>query len=112
MGSIVVPRDFVVLDMAEDPYIPLILGRDALKTLGALIDCESETITIWMANEKVVFDFFKSSKELMVEVICSFEVVKGMADEKIEGCDVFVAPVFSEEFEDDKKKIKNVVAEN
>ena len=46
VGNIVIPCDFVVLDMVEDTYTPLILGRYALKTLGALIDCESETITI------------------------------------------------------------------
>ena len=49
VGNIVVLCDFVALDMVEDPYTPLILGRDALKTLGALIDCKSETITIQLA---------------------------------------------------------------
>ena len=39
VGNVVVPCDFVVLDMVEDPYTPLILGRDALTILGALIDC-------------------------------------------------------------------------
>ena len=49
VGNFVVPCDFVVLDMVNDPYTPLILGRDALKTLGALIDCESEIVAIWVA---------------------------------------------------------------
>ena len=71
VGNIVVPCDFVVLDMVENPYTPLILGRDALKTLGALIDCESKTITIRVAQEKVVFAFSKSSKEPTVEQLCS-----------------------------------------
>ena len=39
-GNIVVPCDFVVLDIVEDPCTPFILRRDALKTLGAVIDCE------------------------------------------------------------------------
>lgn len=46
MENVVVPSDFLVLDMMEDPYTPLIVGRDALKTPSALIDYESETITI------------------------------------------------------------------
>ena len=44
--NIVVPCDFVVLDMTEDSYTPLIFRRDVLKTLGALIGYESKTITI------------------------------------------------------------------
>lgn len=41
VGNIKVPCGFIVLDMVEESYTPLILGRNALKTLGALIDCES-----------------------------------------------------------------------
>ena len=52
-----------------------------------MIDCESEIITIRVAQEKVVFAF---------------------ADEKVEGCDVFVALVFDDEFDDGEKKMKNV----
>jgi hypothetical protein len=63
-------------------------------------------------NEKVVYAFSKSSKVPMIEKICSFEVVEGMADEKIKGCDFIVAPIFNKEFEDDKKNLKNVVAED
>ena len=51
------PCDFMVLDTAEDPYTPFILGRDALKTLRAIIDYESEIITVRIAREKVVFAF-------------------------------------------------------
>ena len=32
VGNIVVPCDFIVLDMVKDPYTPSILGRDSLKT--------------------------------------------------------------------------------
>lgn len=54
--------------MTEDPYTPLILGRYALKDLGALMECESETITVRVAQQKVVvFAFSKSSKEPMLE---------------------------------------------
>ena len=55
--------------------------RDALKTLGALIDCESKNIAIRVTQEKVVFALSKSSKEPMVEQICLFKVVEGMIDE-------------------------------
>lgn len=106
MVNIVVPCDFVVLDMVEleDPYTPLISGRYSLKTLNALIDCKSEIITLRVAHEKVGFAFVKSSKEPMVEHICFFKVVEGIVDEKVEGYDVFVAPVFDEEFDAGEKK--------
>ena len=107
-----VPCDFVVLDMVEDPYTPLILRKDALKTLGALIDCESKTITIQVAQEKVLFGFAKSSKEPMVEQLCSLEVVESMIEKNVEGPDVHVAPVYDEEiFDDDEMMMKNNVVE-
>ena len=31
MGHLVVPCDFIVMDMEEDPYTPLILGRAVVK---------------------------------------------------------------------------------
>lgn len=43
VGNIFVPCNFVVLDMKEDPYTPLILGREALTTLGEIIDCKDNT---------------------------------------------------------------------
>ena len=58
VGNVVVPCDFIVLNMVEDPYTPLILGRDALKTLGAHIDCESETINIWVAPSSDMISLF------------------------------------------------------
>ncbi|XP_021728720.1 uncharacterized protein LOC110695797 [Chenopodium quinoa] len=42
---IYVPCDFVVMDMEEDVDNPLILGREALKTLGVVINCKNNTIT-------------------------------------------------------------------
>ena len=112
VGNIVVPCDFVVLDMVEDPYTPLILGIDALKNLGALIDCESETITIRVAQEKVVFSFAKSSKEPMVEQLCSLEIVESVLEEKVAGRNVLVSPVYDEEvFDEDEMVKKNVVLE-
>ena len=111
VGNVVFPCDFVILDMVDDPYTPLILGKDALKTMGNLIDCESETITVRVAKEKVVFGFAKSSKEPMVEQLCTLKVVENMLKEKGEGHDVLIAPVFDGENFDDKVMKKNVCVE-
>src|SRR5688572_1334835 len=104
--------------MVEDSYTPLILGRDALKSLGALIDCESETITIRVADEQAVFGFAKSSKEPMVEQLFSLDLVEDSHGDKVGGLDVLEAHVFDDEvicdddvvkFDDDGMKKKDDV---
>ena len=53
VGELVVPCDFVVMDMVEDPCTPLILGRAVLKTLRAVINYHDDTITVEVAQEKL-----------------------------------------------------------
>ncbi|XP_021726114.1 DNA damage-inducible protein 1-like [Chenopodium quinoa] len=69
IGNLFVPCDFVVMDMEEDPHTPLILGREALKTMGAVVNCKDNTITCEVANEKYKFEFSKTLKQPMVEKI-------------------------------------------
>ena len=75
VGHLVVPCDFVVMEMEEDPYTPLILGRAALKTLNALINCKDDTITVEVAKEKLVFEFSKTTKMPLMEQACRMEVI-------------------------------------
>ena len=56
-----------------------------------------------------MFAFSKSSKEPMVEQLCSLEIVESMIEEKIEGHDVLVGSVFNEENFYDDAKMKNGV---
>ncbi|XP_021717468.1 uncharacterized protein LOC110685286 [Chenopodium quinoa] len=69
VGHIYVPCDFVVMDMEEDVNTPLILGREALKTLWAVINCKNNTITCEAVDEKIVFEFSKLLKTPMKNVI-------------------------------------------
>ena len=55
--------------------------RSLQKVVFALIECESDTITIREAQQKVVFAFSKSSKEPMVEQFFSFKVLDNDDDE-------------------------------
>jgi hypothetical protein len=57
-----VPGDFVVLDMEEDPRIPIILGRPFLATAGAIIDVKCGKLKLEVGDEQVVFDIFKMAK--------------------------------------------------
>ncbi|XP_048489929.1 uncharacterized protein LOC125491894 [Beta vulgaris subsp. vulgaris] len=76
VGHAFVPCDFVVMDMEEDSKTPLILGREALKTLGVVINCRNDTITVKVANERVVFEFSKTLKRPMIERICRVSLVE------------------------------------
>ena len=75
VGHLVVPCDFVVIEMEEDLYTPLILGRAALKNLNALISCKDETITVEVAKEKLVFKFSKTTKVPLTEQAYRMEVI-------------------------------------
>ncbi|XP_074576604.1 uncharacterized protein LOC141833120 [Curcuma longa] len=46
VGGFTIPTDFVVLDMDEDPAIPIILGRPFLATSGANIDVKNRKLSL------------------------------------------------------------------
>ncbi|XP_021763815.1 uncharacterized protein LOC110728480 [Chenopodium quinoa] len=75
VGHIYIPCDFVLKDMEEDDKTPLTLGREAFKTLGAVINCKNNTITCEVADEKIIFEFSKVFKNPMVENICRVDLV-------------------------------------
>ncbi|XP_076952127.1 uncharacterized protein LOC143625756 [Bidens hawaiensis] len=58
----VFPVDFVILDMDEDTYVPLILGRPFLATARALIYVCTGKLTLRVEDEEVTFDIGKSMK--------------------------------------------------
>ncbi|XP_042443986.1 uncharacterized protein LOC122029098 [Zingiber officinale] len=61
VGRCIVPTDFIVLDMEEDPKIPIILGRSFLATAGAIIDVKSHKLSLETGKEKIEFDLSNSS---------------------------------------------------
>jgi hypothetical protein len=62
VGKLIVPVDFVVVEMEEDPQIPIILGRAFLITVGAFIDVKNDRLTLNVGDEKVEFNFSKTIK--------------------------------------------------
>jgi hypothetical protein len=52
----------MVVEMEEDPQIPIILGRAFLRTVGALIDVKNGRLTLNVGDEKVEFNFSKTIK--------------------------------------------------
>ncbi|XP_042386602.1 uncharacterized protein LOC121978305 [Zingiber officinale] len=60
IGGCIVPADFVVLDMEEDPKIPIILGRLFLSTAGALIDVKRHNLSLEIDKERLEFNLSDS----------------------------------------------------
>ncbi|GJT88592.1 DNA-directed DNA polymerase [Tanacetum coccineum] len=56
------PGNFVILDMPEDPRVPIILGRPFLATARAMIDVFNKKITLRVGDDKVIFDVDQSIK--------------------------------------------------
>ncbi|XP_042432651.1 uncharacterized protein LOC122019229 [Zingiber officinale] len=53
VGGYIIPIDFVVLDMEEDPKILIILGRPFLMTIGAIIDVKNHNLSLVIAKERL-----------------------------------------------------------
>ncbi|XP_023757003.1 uncharacterized protein LOC111905549 [Lactuca sativa] len=63
VDKFVFPVDFIVLDMEEDPKIPIILGRSFLNTACALIDVCESTLTLRVGDESTVFKAIQEVKQ-------------------------------------------------
>ncbi|XP_057540596.1 DNA damage-inducible protein 1-like [Amaranthus tricolor] len=55
IGMFYVPCDFVIMDIVEDHVIPIILGRDFLKTARAVFDVFNGKVTLNILGEDVEF---------------------------------------------------------
>ena len=58
VGKVILPVDFVVLNMEEDPDVPLILGRPFLATGEALIDVQSGDLIFRVNGEEMKFSIY------------------------------------------------------
>ncbi|XP_042423349.1 uncharacterized protein LOC122010956 [Zingiber officinale] len=61
VGGCVIPMDFIIMDMKEDPKISIILGRPFLATAGALIDVKNHKLSLEMGKERIEFDLSNPS---------------------------------------------------
>ncbi|XP_021863395.2 uncharacterized protein [Spinacia oleracea] len=60
IGKFFIPVDFVVLEMEEDPNVPIILGRPFLATAGAIIDVRGGRLSLSVGMRKLSFNLTKS----------------------------------------------------
>ncbi|XP_031108668.1 uncharacterized protein LOC116013158 [Ipomoea triloba] len=101
-----VPCDFVVMDIREDPYIPIILGRPFLATTGAIIDARKGSIIFDFGEEKVAFNVFDEPKSPFVEKCYRVDEVGNKRLEKGEEFDALDERTF-----DEHKKFKKILHE-
>jgi len=54
--GIYILTDFMVVDIEEDPDVPILLGRSFLATAGAIIDVKNGMIVFQVSDEMVGFE--------------------------------------------------------
>nr|GEY15919.1 hypothetical protein [Tanacetum cinerariifolium] len=67
-GKFIFPIDFIILDIPEDDYVPLILERPFLSTTHAKIDFFKIKITLSVGEEKIVFKSIKPATSIIRRV--------------------------------------------
>ncbi|XP_039134166.1 uncharacterized protein LOC120271544 [Dioscorea cayenensis subsp. rotundata] len=65
VDKLIIPVDFVILDVDADVEVPLILGRPFLNTAGALIDVKGGKMTLRVGDEKVVFTLLEAMRQTL-----------------------------------------------
>ena len=60
--QLVFPVDFRVMDIEEDPDIPIILGRPFVSTTNCIVDMGKGKLELGVEDQKVSFDLFEAMK--------------------------------------------------
>nr|GFD28931.1 reverse transcriptase domain-containing protein [Tanacetum cinerariifolium] len=68
VGKFTFPADFVVVDYERDPRVPLILGRQFLRTARALIDVLGEEMILRDGDESTTYSANSLLKEFAIEL--------------------------------------------
>ena len=86
VGNCEVPTDFVVLEMDEEPRVPLLFGRPFLATAGAVIDVKNGKIDLHLGKKNVLkFDIRDMMKKSTIEAqVFYIETMDALADEFLE----------------------------
>ncbi|XP_074297287.1 uncharacterized protein LOC141627990 [Silene latifolia] len=71
IGKLFIPVDFVVLDIPEDSYTLIILGRPFLHTAHAIIDVGAKTLNFQVGGEDLTFTQFSVRRAPMQVMPCN-----------------------------------------
>ncbi|XP_074265599.1 uncharacterized protein LOC141588039 [Silene latifolia] len=83
VGKLLIPADFVVLDIPEDSHTPIILGRPFLATGGVLIDMKNGRLTFQIEGNNVEFNLPHLMKGTRVERLSTIEVIDEVVHEVV-----------------------------
>ncbi|XP_021731334.1 uncharacterized protein LOC110698244 [Chenopodium quinoa] len=84
VGKFFIPYDFVVMEMEEDAYVPVILGRPFLATAGAIIDMKNGKITFEVGDEKIEYSLLNAmGTPSMGETICQVDVLDDLQRDQL-----------------------------
>ena len=72
--GIYIPTDFMVVDIEEDPDVPILLGRPFLSTAGAIIDVKNGRIVFQVSDEMVRFEMENVMKGPALYSCCMIDV--------------------------------------
>ncbi|XP_006584216.1 uncharacterized protein LOC114420377 [Glycine soja] len=67
---LIFPADFVVMDIEEDTYVPLILGRPFMATASCVVDMEKKKLEMGIEDQKIRFELFDEEKTLLDQNVC------------------------------------------
>ncbi|XP_068312392.1 uncharacterized protein [Pyrus communis] len=85
VDQLILPADFLILDMEEDREIPIILGRPFLATAGTLIDVKCGVLTLRVEDRKVVFKVFEATKHPREQEECfSIDILNQIMSEQFQ----------------------------
>ncbi|XP_074293313.1 uncharacterized protein LOC141620303 [Silene latifolia] len=80
-GKLLIPTDFVVLDILEDSHTPIILGRPFLATGGVLIDVKNGRLTFQIEGNNVEFNLPNLMKGPRMERLSTIELIDEVVHE-------------------------------
>ncbi|XP_021732991.1 uncharacterized protein LOC110699783 [Chenopodium quinoa] len=84
VGKVLVPCNFVIMEMDEDSKIPLILSRPFLKTVGVNIDMKQGRLTLHVGDERISFSFPETLNDPMVKQVHRIDDLVNTLKEDIE----------------------------
>ncbi|KAK9929258.1 hypothetical protein M0R45_026362 [Rubus argutus] len=82
VGKFILPADFVILDMDEDPKVesglPIILGRPFMAIAGAKINVQKGTVKLKVLGEKIKMQVLQPAfPQNVIKEVLSTDLVKG-----------------------------------
>jgi len=67
---LIFPVDFMVIDIEEDTYIPLILGRPFMAIASCVVDIGKKKLEMGIEDQKISFELFDEEMTLLDQNVC------------------------------------------